>query len=188
MMAAKAINTAITCCNGRSTVRSHHDSLRSTATGTRTVSTRNALLYTVSTRTFVLSRQRHTSRVLYTVSPALKMLTNTESLTSTVSRTTFILYAVSAFCVLPPTVTRREAQPDSNTCSSAHRSTPHNVPITIRLYVLIISPPSSVHTPILVLSQDLSACGRWHTPTFLAPHTPLCPMRQPVCALTMCSA
>lgn len=155
MMVTKAINTAITCCNGRSTVRPHHDSLRSTATGTRTVSTRTALLYTVSTRTFVLSRHRHTSRVLYTVSPALKMLTSTESLTSTVSRTTFILYTVSALCVLLPTVIRREAQPDSSTCSSAHRSAPHNVPITIRLYALIISPPSSVHTPIRVSSQGL---------------------------------
>lgn len=154
-MVTKTINTAITCCSGRSTVRSHHDSLRSTTTGTRTVSTRTALLYTVSTRTFILSRQRHTSRVLYTVSPALKMLTSTESLTSTVSRTTFVLYTVSALCVLPPTVTRREAQPDSSTCSNAHNSAPHNVPIKIRLYALIISPPSSVHTPIHVSSQGL---------------------------------
>ena len=149
-MAPKHTNAPISCCNGRSTVRSHHDSFRSTATGTRTVSTRTALLYAVSTRTFVLSRYRHTSRVLYTVSPALKMLTITESLTSIVSRTMFVLYTVSVLCVLPPTVTRREAQPDNNTCSNAHRSTPHSVPITIRQYVLIHGPPSSVHIPTRV--------------------------------------
>lgn len=78
-----------------SVTRSHNGTFRSTATGTLIVSVLTAALYTVSTRHLTLSLSRHTSLVLYTVSPFAVTLTITESLTRAVSLTVLTAYTVS---------------------------------------------------------------------------------------------
>ena len=78
-----------------SATRSHNGTFRSTATGTLIVSVLTAALYTVPTRHLTLSLSRHTSLVLYTVSPFAVTLTITESLTRAVSLTVFTAYTVS---------------------------------------------------------------------------------------------
>ena len=77
------------------TTRSHNGTFRSAATGTLIVSVLTAALYTVSTRHLTLSLSRHTSLVLYTVSPFDVTLTITESLTRAVSLTVLTAYTVS---------------------------------------------------------------------------------------------
>lgn len=77
------------------TTRSHGEAFRSTATGTLIVSVLTAALYTVSTRHLTLSLSRHTSLVLYTVSPFAVTLTITESLTRAVSLTVLTACTVS---------------------------------------------------------------------------------------------
>lgn len=78
-----------------SVTRSHNGTFRSVTTGTLIVSVITAALYTVSTRHLTLSLSRHTSLVLYTVSPFAVTLTITESLTRAVSLTVFTAYTVS---------------------------------------------------------------------------------------------